>query len=112
MIEVKQSQPMRRKRRPNSTTPESKVLAAVRAWAEGKPEVYIVRVVTAGRSGTPDFVMSIKGRFVAAECKSDTGKPTALQRIHLAEIEASGGLAVWGNADTVIAFLDKIYKGE
>lgn len=112
MIEVKQSQPMRRKRRPNSTAPESKVLNAVRTWAEGKPDVYLVRVVTAGRSGTPDFVLSVKGQFVAVECKAAGGKPTALQRVHLAEVEASGGHAVWGDTDTVLAFLDDVYKGD
>lgn len=46
-----------------------------------------------GRSGLPDIVAIIRGRFVGIECKADrTKKPTALQLKAGRDIEAAGGL--------------------
>lgn len=47
-----------------------------------------------GRSGVPDFVVCINGRFVGVECKGTaSNKTTALQRAELRKIITAGGVA-------------------
>ena len=94
----------------NSTTPESAVVHAVKQWAKGKPDVYIVRVVQAGEVGVPDFLLCICGRFVGVECKAKGQAPRTNQRLQLGRITAAGGFALWGDADTLIPVLDLIYQ--
>lgn len=46
-----------------------------------------------GRSGVPDRVAIVKGRFVGIEAKADyTKKPTKLQQHCMKQIEAAGGI--------------------
>ena len=46
-----------------------------------------------GKSGIPDIIAIVGGRFVGIECKADkTKKPTELQRICGEQIQAAGGL--------------------
>lgn len=46
-----------------------------------------------GRSGIPDVICIVSGRFVGIECKADPSKkPTALQSKVGEEIEAAGGM--------------------
>lgn len=47
-----------------------------------------------GRSGVPDIICCINGRFLAIECKAGDNKPTALQEKEMADIRKAGGLAV------------------
>jgi Holliday junction resolvase len=46
-----------------------------------------------GRSGVPDIVACVNGRFVGIECKAGKNKTTALQKRELDRIRASGGSA-------------------
>jgi Holliday junction resolvase len=76
-------------------TPEGKVKAKVRKLlAEGK--YYYTMPVTGGYgvSGVPDFIVCVKGKFLAIECKANGGKTTALQDKHLNDIKTSGGVAL------------------
>lgn len=46
-----------------------------------------------GKSGIPDIIAIVGGRFVGIECKADpTKKPTELQKKCGKDIEAAGGL--------------------
>ena len=45
------------------------------------------------RSGIPDILACINGRFVGIEVKSDTGAPTELQRHSVRAIRKAGGFA-------------------
>ncbi len=46
-----------------------------------------------GKSGIPDIIAIVGGRFVGIECKADpTKKPTELQKRCGEEIKAAGGL--------------------
>jgi Holliday junction resolvase len=54
---------------------------------------YVVRVVTAGRAGTPDLLACYRGRFYALEVKSAAGRVTALQRHELDRAALAGGTA-------------------
>lgn len=45
------------------------------------------------KSGVPDLLCSIKGRFVGIEVKAEKGKPSPLQIYNKEQIEKSGGIA-------------------
>ena len=46
-----------------------------------------------GTAGLPDIICCYRGRFVAFEIKTATGKPTKLQEITIAKIKATKGEA-------------------
>jgi Holliday junction resolvase len=76
-------------------TPESKVKAAVVKLLE-KYDAYYFYPATHGygRSGVPDIVCCVRGRFIGIECKAGDNKPTALQTRELDNIRRAGGIAV------------------
>jgi Holliday junction resolvase len=47
-----------------------------------------------GRSGVPDIIACVNGRFLAIECKAGGNKPTALQIREIETIRIAGGVAV------------------
>ena len=96
-------------------TPEGKVKAKVRKMLT-EAGVYYAMPVTGGfgNSGVPDFLICAQGVFAAIECKANGGKPTALQRKHMGEIEKAGGFAVVideKNLDTLKEWLVMITTG-
>lgn len=52
-----------------------------------------------GRSGVPDIIACVNGRFLAIECKAGTNKPTALQVREIEAIRRCGGVAVVANEE-------------
>lgn len=54
-----------------------------------------------GRSGIPDLVCCVNGRFLAIECKAGSNTPTALQQKELAAIMSAGGSAIVINEDNL-----------
>lgn len=52
-----------------------------------------------GRSGVPDIVACVSGRFLAIECKAGKNKPTALQVREIESIRKAGGVAVVANEE-------------
>ena len=46
-----------------------------------------------GTAGLPDVICCIRGRFVAFEVKTASGKLTKLQEVTIAKIQAAGGVA-------------------
>jgi len=46
-----------------------------------------------GAAGIPDIIACVKGRFVAFEVKTATGKLTVLQAITIKQIQRAGGIA-------------------
>jgi hypothetical protein len=75
-------------------TPESKVKAAVVKLLE-KYDAYYFYPATHGygRSGVPDIVCCVRGRFIGIECKAGDNKPTALQVRELDNIRRAHGVA-------------------
>lgn len=69
-----------------------------------------------GKSGSPDFYLCIRGKFVALEIKSEEGEPTPLQERKLDEVRVNGkgiGLVAWPqNWDEIKDKLNKLNKGE
>ena len=44
-------------------------------------------------SGTPDVLACVNGHFLGIEVKADTGKPSELQLVKIADIRKAGGFA-------------------
>ncbi len=57
--------------------------------------IYYIKVWGGGyqRSGIPDLIICLKGKFVAIELKNEDGKPSALQLYNIDKIKQSGGQA-------------------
>ena len=52
-----------------------------------------------GRSGVPDIICCVAGKFLAIECKAGKNKPTALQVHEIEQIRLAGGIAVVVNEE-------------
>jgi len=96
-------------------TPEAKVKAKIKTILKAHGAYYAMPIGTGlGNSGVPDFLVCVKGRFIAIEAKAGKGKATALQEKNLREIREQGGDAYvihernLGKLDSRI----KMYKGE
>ena len=77
-----------------STTPEGKVKAKVVAFLKKEGAYYFFPATHGyGRSGVPDIVGCIEGKFFAIECKAGSNKATALQIREIETIRATGGAA-------------------
>lgn len=85
-----------------TTTPEGRVKAKVKALLK-KHNIYHFMPATGGygRSGVPDIIACMRGRFLALECKAGAGKLTPLQSRELTLIEEAGGLAYVINEDGI-----------
>jgi hypothetical protein len=76
-------------------TPETKVKKKVKAILESLGAYYTMPVAGVfGRSGVPDILCCLHGRFVAIECKANGGKTTRLQDSNLTAIAQAGGIAL------------------
>jgi len=83
-------------------TPEAKVKEKVKKILKEVGAYYFMPATGGyGKSGVPDLVACHKGKFYGIECKAGDNKPTALQYKALADIEKSGGVALWVNEETV-----------
>lgn len=77
------------------TTPEKKVKDKVKKLLTEYGAYYFMPATGGyGKSGVPDLVACIKGRFVGIECKANGGKPTALQEKNLMDIIGKGGISI------------------
>ena len=83
-------------------TPEAAVKAAVKRILDAH-NVYYFPPATGGygRSGVPDIVCCVKGRFLAIECKAGKGKTTVLQEREIEAIRDAGGIAMVINEDNL-----------
>lgn len=85
-------------------TPEAKVKKRITAVLKARGLYFFYPATHGyGSSGVPDLVICCNGRFVGIEVKADAHKnpPTALQLDNLARIEASGGVAVVIDGNTI-----------
>ena len=84
------------------TTPEKKVKDKVRKLLT-ESGVYNFMPATHGygRSGVPDIIACINGKFLAIEAKAGKGTTTALQKRELDLIRKSGGVAMVINEDNL-----------
>ena len=86
-----------------ASTPESKVKKSVKNVLESLGAYYVMPVTSGfGRSGAPDFLVCLGGRFIGIECKAGNKRPTALQLDNLEQIEKCGGLSLVINEENVV----------
>lgn len=96
------------------TTPENKVKQKVdRLLQQHKIWFYSPQAGPFGRSGVPDRVAIIRGKFVGIECKADaTKKPTRLQLHCMRQIEAAGGVCFLVYDDATLDAVRKFITGD
>lgn len=76
-------------------TPEGKVKVKVKKYLTEMGAYYAMPATGGyGLSGTPDFLVCYRGRFVAIECKAGKNRPTALQEAALDRITKAGGMSL------------------
>lgn len=76
-------------------TPEKKVKDKVVAILKEEGVYYFFPATHGfGRSGVPDIICCVNGRFLAIEVKGDGGKLTALQVREIERIHIAGGAAI------------------
>lgn len=85
-----------------ASTPEKKVkdkcVKLLKAY-----EVYYFFPATHGfgRSGVPDIITCVRGRFLGIECKAGKNTPTALQEKEMQAIRDAGGVAIVINEENL-----------
>ena len=83
-------------------TPEKKVKAEVVKVLKSFGAYYFYPVTGGfGRSGVPDVVCCMHGKFFAIECKAGSNKPTPLQLAEIHKIRQAGGTAFVINEDNL-----------
>jgi Holliday junction resolvase len=81
-------------------TPEKRVKTRVESVLKSEGAYYFFPATHGyGRSGVPDIIACVNGRFLAIECKAGANKPTALQVREMENIRAAGGVAVVANEE-------------
>jgi Holliday junction resolvase len=92
------------------STPESKVKSAVIKILKAHNVYYFFPATHGyGRSGVPDIVACVRGRFIAIECKAGKNELTALQQREIKSIQIAGGIAMVVREDSVY-LVDTIIK--
>ena len=77
------------------------------------PNTWFLKTQEVARSGVPDILMCLAGRFVAIELKTEDGVISKLQEYNLKRIEETGGVSIVltpSNLDASIQFLENIAK--
>jgi Holliday junction resolvase len=83
-------------------TPESNVKKKVTSILKSHGAYYFYPMTGGfGRSGVPDIVCCLRGKFIGIECKAGDNKPTALQEKNLKDIRESGGFAFVVNEENI-----------
>lgn len=81
-------------------TPEKRVKTKVESILKAEDVYYFFPATHGyGRSGVPDIIACVNGRFLAIECKAGRNKPTALQVREIESIRKAGGVAVVANEE-------------
>jgi Holliday junction resolvase len=85
-----------------AATPEKKVKDKVVALLKEHNAYYFFPATHGyGRSGVPDIIGCLGGRFFAIECKAGKNKPTALQEREMQRIRDAGGHTLVINEDNI-----------
>lgn len=85
-----------------AVTPEGKVKAKVVKLLKQYNVYYFFPPANGyGRSGIPDIVCCVNGKFVAIECKAGDNKPTELQNLEITKIRNAKGVAAVINENNI-----------
>jgi Holliday junction resolvase len=90
-------------------TPEKKVKQKVAKLLKEAGAYYFFPATGGyGRSGVPDIVGCLDGKFFGIECKAGKNTTTALQELELRKIEESGGITMVVNETNIHYVLDRL----
>ena len=90
-------------------TPEAKVKKKVVEHLKAMGAYYFFPATGGyGKSGVPDIVGCMSGKFFGIECKARDNKPTPLQQINLDDIEKQNGIALVVNEKNMHSVRDLI----
>ena len=94
-----------------ASTPEKKVKdKVVKILKQHGVYYFFPATYGMGRSGVPDVICCIRGKFLAIECKANGNKPTALQEREINAIKQAGGVALVID-ENGLQFLDELLSG-
>lgn len=74
---------------------ESSFQKTVLDFLKTLPNCYAIKTIRTNRSGTPDIIMCLNGKFIGLELKREGEKPEKIQYHHLVQIEGCGGIGLW-----------------
>ena len=93
-------------------TPEGKVKKQVKKVLDDVGAYYFSPMTAGyGRSGVPDIIACVKGKFIGIECKAGKNEPTLLQKHNMKLINQSGGLSIVvneGNIESLLTLVKEI----
>ena len=93
-----------------SNTPESKVKAAVTKILRKYNVYYFFAAMNGyGRSGVPDIICCVNGKFLAIECKAGKNETTELQEKEMHKIQSAKGSAIVAR-ETNLELIETIVK--
>lgn len=55
---------------------------------------YVIKTIATNRAGVPDIIACYEGKYIAIEVKLPKGVVSMLQKAHLLQIKAAGGIAI------------------
>ena len=85
-----------------ASTPEKKVKdKIIKILRDSNVYYFYASTHGFGRSGIPDLVCCVGGKFVGIECKAGSNKPTELQLRELRAIQAAGGRSLVVNESNI-----------
>ena len=91
-------------------TPEGKVKKKVTNILKSIGAYYFFPVTGGfGRSGVPDIICCVRGKFIGIECKAGDNKATALQLKNIEMIQTAGGYAFIVNEENIDS-LERVLK--
>ena len=94
-------------------TPESKVKKQVKKILDDVGAYHFSPMMDGyGKSGVPDIIACVKGKFVGIECKAGKNEPTLLQKHNMKLINQAGGLAIVINESNIEALLTLVKEIE
>ena len=85
-----------------ASTPEKKVKDKVVKLLKANSVYYFFPNTHGfGRSGVPDIICCVHGKFLGIECKAGKNKPTALQEKEMQDIRNAGGNTLVINEENI-----------
>ena len=71
---------------------EAVVQLKILKYLNGLSDCWAIKVISANQRGVPDILGCYRGRFIALEVKSASGKPSKIQQAQLDAIKKAGGI--------------------
>lgn len=88
--------------------PEAVFSSKFRKRVEALPKTWAAKIVMSSKSGTPDWLLCVNGKFIGVELKMRGNGPTKLQQYQIKEIKNAGGLAIVVYHDTLEEAIEAI----